>query len=104
MHGRVELKYLLGAALLAFLSFQRAQADPVGATLNDATNCASPFGIQQRKIRLNSHSLSVHRTSPCWKSAVAFDAPSADGGARPILAVVAMARAGYVVSSLGGRK
>jgi predicted dienelactone hydrolase len=126
MYGRVEVKHLVGAALLVLLSFQRAHADPVGETHRVTTEKTAALRDAEHRDQLR-----VIVWYPAAKDAVeqplvvgppdkplfevgsvAFDAPFADSGPRPILLLapgggararmvgwfgIAMARAGYVV-------
>jgi len=126
MHGRVEVKYLFGAALLVLLSLQRAHADPVGETHRVTTEKTAVLRDAERRDQLRvtvwypATKGSVEQPlvigppdKPLFEvGSVAFDAPFADGGSRPILLLshgaggsarlmgwfgIAMARAGYVV-------
>ena len=126
MYGRVEVKHLVGAALLVLLSFQRAHADPVGETHRVTTEKTAALRDAEHRDQLRvtiwypATKDSVEQPlviGPADKpllevGSVAFDAPFADGGARPILLLapgggasarmvgwfgIAMARAGYVV-------
>ena len=120
------MKYLLGAALLVLLSLQRAHADPVGETHRVTTEKTAALRDAERRDQLR-----VTVWYPAMKGSleqplvvgppdkplfdvgsVAFDAPFADSGPRPVLLLapgggararmvgwfgIAMARAGYVV-------
>jgi hypothetical protein len=126
MHGRVEVKYLFGAALLVLLSLQRAHADPVGETPRVTTEKTAILRDAERRDQLRvtvwypAAKGSVEQPlvmgppdKPLFEvGSVAFDAPFADDGSRPILLLapgggasarlvgwfgIAMARAGYVV-------
>jgi predicted dienelactone hydrolase len=126
MHGRVEVKYLFGAALLVLLSLQRAHADPVGETHRVTTEKTAVLRDAERRDQLRvtiwypatKDSVELPLVigppdKPLFEvGSVAFDAPFADGGSRPILLLspgaggsarlmgwfgIAMARAGYVV-------
>jgi predicted dienelactone hydrolase len=126
MHGRVEVKYLLGAALLVLLSFQRAHADPVGETHRVTTEKTAVLRDAERRDQLRvtiwypASKDSVEQPlvigppdRPLFEvGSIALDAPFADSGSRPILLLspgggasaravgwfgIAMARAGYVV-------
>jgi predicted dienelactone hydrolase len=126
MYGMVEVKYLFGAALLVLLSFQRAHADPVGETHRVRTEKTAVLRDAERRDQLRvtiwypATKDSVEQPlvvgppdKPLFEvGSVAFDAPFADGGLRPILLLapgggasarmvgwfgIAMARAGYVV-------
>jgi predicted dienelactone hydrolase len=126
MYGRVEVKYLFGAALLVLLSFQRAHADPVGETHRVTTEKTAVLRDAERRDQLRvtiwypATKDSVEQPlvigppdKPLFEvGSVAFDAPFADRGSRPILLLshgfggsarimgwfgIAMARAGYVV-------
>jgi hypothetical protein len=52
MYGRVEVKYLFGAALLVLLSFQRAHADPVGETHRVTTEKTAVLRDAERRDQL----------------------------------------------------
>ena len=122
------MKYSLGAALLVLLSFQRAQADPVGETHRVTTEKTAALRDAEHRDQLRvtvwypaakdavEQPLVVGLDPPAkpfWNvGSVAFNAPFADGGPRPILLLapggsasarmvgwfgIAMARAGYVV-------
>jgi predicted dienelactone hydrolase len=120
------VKCLLGAALLVLLSFQRADADPVGETHRVTTEKTAVLRDAERRDQLRvtvwypATEGSVEQPlvigppdKPLFEAgSVAFDAPFADGGPRPILLLshgaggsalltgwfgIAMAHAGYVV-------
>ena len=124
--GRIEVKYLFGAALLVLLSLQRAHADPVGETHRVTTEKTAVLRDAERRDQLRvtiwypATKDSVEQPlvigppdKPLFEvGSVAFDAPFADRGSRPILLLshgfggsarimgwfgIAMARAGYVV-------
>jgi predicted dienelactone hydrolase len=120
------VKLLFGAALLVLLSFQRAHADPVGETHRVTTEKTAVLRDAERRDQLRvtiwypATKGSVEQPlligppdKPLFDvGSVAFDAPFADGGSRPVLLLshgsgssarmmgwfgIAMARAGYVV-------
>jgi len=117
---------LFGAALLVLLSFQRAHAEPVGETHRVTTEKTAVLRDAERRdqsrvtIWYPATKDSVEQPlvigppdKPLFEvGSVAFDAPFADSGSRPILLLapgggasarlvgwfgIAMARAGYVV-------
>ena len=95
------MKYSLGAALLVLLSFQRAQADPVGETHRVTTEKTAALRDAEHRDQLRvtvwypaakdavEQPLVVGLDPPAkpfWNvGSVAFNAPFADGGPRPIL-------------------
>ena len=126
MYGRVEVKHLVGAALIVLLSFNRANADPVGETHRLTIEKTAVLRDAERRDQLRvtvwypATKGSVEQPlvigppdKPLFEvGSVALDAPFADSGSRPILLLshgfggsapimgwfgIAMARAGYVV-------
>jgi len=126
VHGRVVVRYSFVAALLVLLSLQRAHADPVGETHRVTTEKTAGLRDAERRDQVRvtiwypATKDSVEQPlviGPADKplfdvGSVAFDAPFAGGGSRPILLLspgggasaslvgwfgIAMARAGYVV-------
>jgi len=122
------LKYLFGAALLVLLSLQRSHADPVGETHRVTTEKTAVLRDAEHRDQLRitvwypaakdavEQPLVIGLGPPAKPffdvGSVAFDAPFADSGSRPILLLapggsatarhvgwfgIAMARAGYVV-------
>ncbi len=120
------MKHVFGAALFVLLSFQRAHADPVGETHRVTTERTAALRDAEHRDQLRvtvwypATKDSVEQPlvvgppdKPLFEvGSVAFDAPFADGGLRPILLLapgggararmvgwfgIAMARAGYVV-------
>ena len=57
MSGRVEVKHLVGAALLVLLSFQRAHADPVGETHRVTTEKTAALRDAERSRPIARHHL-----------------------------------------------
>jgi predicted dienelactone hydrolase len=126
MYGRVEVKHVVGAALLVLLSLQRAHADPVGETHRVTTEKTAVLRDAERRDQLRvtiwypATKDSVEQPlvigppdKPLFEvGSIAPDARFADSGPRPILLLapgggasarmvgwfgIAMARAGYVV-------
>ena len=100
MYGRVEVKHLVGAALLVLLSFQRANADPVGETHRLTIEKTAVLRDAERRDQVRvtiwypatkgsvEQPLVIPRPpdKPLFEvGSVAFDAPFADDGSRPIL-------------------
>jgi hypothetical protein len=52
MYGRVEVKHLVGAALLVLLSFSRGHADPVGETHRLTTDRTAVLRDAERREQL----------------------------------------------------
>jgi hypothetical protein len=75
MHGRVEVKHLVGAALLVLLSFNRAHADPVGETHRLTTERTAVLRDAERRDQLR-----VTVWYPATKGSVEHQGPPGSQG------------------------